>query len=179
MPTTFDPSEGWRGDQVETHYKPRPFQPDCLGNGLTPGAPCECELDVPTWACATVKPGEEPVIVKVATGDLTATPGATTAARAATALTIRGANPLYGRAAVVPFIDLNVDVAVERTADCEARITLEGAHDGFPWYEIWVSSGAEAAPQLAHSYSAADKRPFSLVGDGDQAVSSAVTIATC
>ena len=164
---------------METHYKARRFQPDCVGNGLTPGAPCDCELDVPTWACATVKSGEAPAVVEAATGELSAMPGETTSGRASMALKIQGKNPLYGTVAIVPFIDLNVDVAIERTGSCEARVTLQGTHDGFPWYEIYVRSEAEGTPRLVHAYSARDKRPFSLAGGGDQDIDSAVTIATC
>jgi Protein of unknown function (DUF3238) len=178
VPTVFDDSHDYDDSQVETHYKTRRFAPDSLGNGLVPGVACECELDLPNWACATLKAGEQPAVSRRSDGELSATPGSFTPSKGTVQLKIAAANPLYGTA-IVPDINLDVTVTLERVAACEARVTCKGKHDGFPWYEFYANAVEGSGVRSVHTYSGADAGPTALVGGGDQAVDASVSVTTC
>lgn len=171
-------TKGYTPDQVETHYKSLRFRPDCLFGGaysITQG--CECEIDLPSWGCATIKPGEADQPTRELTTDGTVSVEPTNpqltnetpqAGSGGLQLLINAGDPLYENSNVsrktlnlLPNIDLDIGVSFTPTGPCKARVSFKGSHDPFPWYEIYVESPAEGVKQL-HTYSGLETGPVGL-----------------
>ena len=166
---------------MDTHYKSLRFRVDCLFGGaysdlgiLSVGY-CECELPLPKWGCATLKPGVSPARELTTTGEVSVVPTqprltneTPQAGSGGLSLKINAGDPLYENSAIsgnlinlLPDIDLEIGVSFTPIRKCKARVSFTGSHDPFPWYEIYVESPAEGVKRL-HAYSGRDTGPVGL-----------------
>ncbi|MBW4493143.1 MAG: carboxypeptidase-like regulatory domain-containing protein [Oscillatoria princeps RMCB-10] len=74
-------------------------------------------------------------------------------------------NP-FSNFSLAPLIDANIEVTVQQEKGKKPEYKIEGEHDGFPAYEIYING------ELAHHYDPQGKfwGPYNLFGSGDVSV---------